>query len=71
MTAAEGTLQTKHEKIFIARPEAVDEECLMRQLGMFKQCETDEAVIRLLQKIVPTYYPNHKIDSLYSEGEAV
>jgi len=59
LTQAEGTRKTTHEKIFTAQMEKVDETWLHQQINSFQQCRTEEEVIHVLQRIIPTYHPNH------------
>jgi FlaA1/EpsC-like NDP-sugar epimerase len=59
LTQAEGTRKTNHEKIFTAQLEEVEETWLHQQIDSFQQCQTEEEVIHVLQRIIPTYHPNH------------
>ena len=61
LTAEEGVTATKHQRIFVAHLEAIEEKRLLNQIQMLEELanhlRTDE-IIRELQKIVPTYVPN-------------
>lgn len=59
LTAGEGTAHTKHDKIYEAPIEAVDEEWLETNLAHLMQCHGADAVIAGLQVLVPAYHPNH------------
>ena len=61
MTAEEGVRATKHQRIFVAHLEAIEEKRLLDQIQKLDELanhlKTDE-IINELQKIVPTYVPN-------------
>ena len=61
LTAEEGVTATKHQRIFVAHLEAIEEKRLLNQIQMLEDLanhlKADE-IIRELQKIVPTYVPN-------------
>lgn len=59
LTAGEGTAHTKHDKIYEAPIEAVDEQWLEVNLAKLMQCHGADAVIAGLQILVPAYHPNH------------
>ena len=61
LTAEEGVTATKHQRIFVAHLEAIEEKKLLGQIQQLEDLanhlKTDE-IIKELQKIVPTYVPN-------------
>jgi FlaA1/EpsC-like NDP-sugar epimerase len=61
LTAEEGVRATKHQRIFVAHLEAIEEKRLLDQIQKLDELanhlKTDE-IINELQKIVPTYVPN-------------
>ena len=59
LTAEEGTSSTMHKQIFRANLRDEDPQSLRDELAKFKNCTTDLEYIELLQKMVPTYTPNH------------
>lgn len=60
LTAEEGTAATKHEKIFVAKLDKVDELRFTRCLAQLKNTAAgdDEAIIDIFLEIVPTYQPS-------------
>ena len=68
LTASEGITATKNKKIFIAKPEEVNEEELMMQVGKLKEAAfkaNPREVIEAYKAIVPTFSPNR--DMIYNE----
>jgi FlaA1/EpsC-like NDP-sugar epimerase len=61
LTASEGITATRNRKIFIARPEEVDDEILMDQVASLEEAARmgkSHKIIKALQKIVPSFSPN-------------
>lgn len=56
LTAEEGTNATKHEKIYVANSNAIDEERLQGGLAALRQTVYDHDITDIIGKIVPTYY---------------
>ena len=68
LTASEGITATKNKKIFIAKPEEVNEEELMNQVAKLKEAAfraSPRDVIEAYKVIVPTFSPNR--DMIYNE----
>lgn len=68
LTASEGITATKNKKIFIAKPEEVNEEVLMAQIEDLKAAAlkaNPREVVEKYRVIVPTFAPNR--DMIYSE----
>ena len=68
LTASEDITATKNKKIFIAKPEEVNEEELMLQVGKLKEAAlraNPRDVIEAYKVIVPTFSPNR--DMIYNE----
>jgi FlaA1/EpsC-like NDP-sugar epimerase len=68
LTASEGITATKNKKIFIAKPEEVDEEELKQQIAKLKEAASKanpREVIEAYKVIVPTFSPNR--DMIYNE----
>ena len=68
LTASEGITATKNKKIFIAKPEEVNEEELMMQVNKLKEAAfraNPREVIEAYKVIVPTFSPNR--DMIYNE----
>ncbi len=68
LTASEGITATKNKKIFIAKPEEVNEEELMAQVENLKLAAHNSSpreVIEAFKAIVPTFSPNR--DMIYNE----
>ena len=68
LTASEGITATKNKKIFIAKPEEVNEEELMLQVEKLKEAAlraNPRDVIEAYKVIVPTFSPNR--DMIYNE----
>ena len=68
LTASEGITATKNKKIFIAKPEEVNEEELMVQIEKLKEAAlkaNPRDVIEAYKVIVPTFSPNR--DMIYNE----
>jgi FlaA1/EpsC-like NDP-sugar epimerase len=61
LTADEGVTATKHQRIFVAQMETIEEEKLLAQIkeleALANKLDT-EGIIAKLQEIVPTYKPN-------------
>ena len=57
LTAEEGTSATKHEKIYMAAINEIDERALEQCLHALKQTTSPLEVIRLLKMLVPNYRP--------------
>lgn len=55
LTAEEGTMSTKHEKIYIARLKTVNKEILYHGLLKLEMTVKPDQIIDTLSKIVPTY----------------
>lgn len=55
LTAEEGTLATKHDKIYVANLKPIDQEILYKTLAALKQADQAEDIIRLMMRIIPTY----------------
>ena len=61
LTAEEGVTATKHQRIFVAQPETIDQHKLLAQVTELRQLADqldNEKIIQKLQQIVPTYQPN-------------
>ncbi len=68
LTASEGITATRNSKIFIARPEEVDEQALMalvEKLEMAARVGKPRNIIRGFQEIVPSFAPNR--DMIHNE----
>ena len=68
LTASEGITATKNKKIFIAKPEEVDEELLMKQIADLKVASLKASPREVIEKykvIVPTFSPNR--DMIYND----
>jgi len=68
LTASEGITATRNSKIFIAKPEEVDEQALMAQvekLEMAARVGKPRNIIRGFQEIVPSFAPNR--DMIHNE----
>ena len=63
LTPQEGVTATKHQRIFVAQLETIEEEQLLSQIGELSKyadsLETDR-IIAKLQELVPTYEPNRE-----------
>ena len=59
MTAEEGTIATSHKKIFKAVLQDEDPEILHNQLKALQSLKDENAIIAQMQKMIPTYTPNH------------
>ncbi|MCZ6679351.1 MAG: nucleoside-diphosphate sugar epimerase/dehydratase [Candidatus Poribacteria bacterium] len=61
LTAQEGVTATRHQRIFVAQPEIIEEEELLTQIqgleALADRLDTD-GIVAKLQEIVPTYQPN-------------
>ena len=61
LTVQEGVTATRHQRIFVAQPETIEEEKLSAQIdrleGLANRLDT-AGIIAELQEIVPTYKPN-------------
>lgn len=71
LTASEGITATRNSKIFIARPEEVNEQELMAQvekLEIAAKAGKTRAIIRGFQEIVPSFAPNR--DMIHNEKQA-
>jgi len=62
LMAEEGLTATKHEKIFIGKPIFSDLDTLRKELDNLKRIimESDEGLVKYMEKLVPTYKPMHK-----------
>ena len=74
LTAEEGVTATKHQRIFVAHLEAIEEKELLNQIQKLNELANDlktNKIINTLQNIVPTYLPNRSfIDkSLYTNDD--
>ncbi|GAB4277426.1 MAG: nucleoside-diphosphate sugar epimerase/dehydratase [Candidatus Rifleibacteriota bacterium] len=61
LTASEGITATRNSKIFIARPEEVDEQKLCEQLSRLESAARQgkhNKIFEILQEIVPSFSPN-------------
>ena len=61
LTPQEGVTATKHQRIFVAQLETIEEEQLLSQIGelaKFADILDTDAIIAKLQELVPTYEPN-------------
>jgi FlaA1/EpsC-like NDP-sugar epimerase len=58
LTAEEGTVATKHEKIYVANLKEYPDQKLQQELINFQQASSSEEVINILGKIIPSYQPN-------------
>jgi len=68
LTASEGITATRNSKIFIAKPEEVDEQALMalvEKLEMAARVGKPRNIIRGFQEIVPSFAPNR--DMIHNE----
>lgn len=68
LTASEGITATRNSKIYIAKPEEVDEASLCEQVDKLENAAREGKpgrVIRQLQKIVPSFSPNR--DMIHSD----
>ena len=60
LTAIEGTMATRHEKIFITKPEEVDDRRLtdaLEKLERYARNGDRYKIIQTLRDIIPTYVP--------------
>ncbi|MDR3591512.1 MAG: nucleoside-diphosphate sugar epimerase/dehydratase [Negativicutes bacterium] len=55
LTAEEGSLATKHEKIYVANLKRVDEKKLHEALAFLKNADDTDKIVASLSKMVPTY----------------
>ena len=55
LTAEEGSMATKHEKIYVANLKKVDEEKLNEGLNALKNIDDADKIVNLLARLVPTY----------------
>lgn len=55
LLSEEGTSQTNHKGIFIAKPSQIDYEDLLQKIDRFDELESKEQIIEQLKVIVPTY----------------
>ncbi len=70
LTASEGITATRNRKIFIARPEEVDEAALMAQVERLEASARSgkiRGIIRGFQEIVPSFAPNR--DMIYNDRQ--
>ena len=68
LTASEGVTATKNKKIFIAKPEEIDEEEFAAQVEKLKiaaQKAKPREIIECYKAIVPNFVPNR--DMIYNE----
>lgn len=54
-TKEEGTVATKHDRIFVGQPEVISDNVLYPQLDKLRQVKTREETISILKQIVPSY----------------
>lgn len=59
LTDEEGTSNTANKSIFRAKLQEEDIEDLKKQIAFFEQEHTEQEIIEYLQKMIPTYRPNH------------
>ncbi|MFZ2959106.1 MAG: nucleoside-diphosphate sugar epimerase/dehydratase [Candidatus Ozemobacteraceae bacterium] len=82
LTAEEGIAATRNKKIFIARPEDVDESVIMPKVNeLILRAQTDERkrIVEMLQSLLPSFapdrdaifndYKSHAREDVVSEGE--
>jgi FlaA1/EpsC-like NDP-sugar epimerase len=72
LTASEGITATRNSKIFIARPEEVDEVALDKQVNKLFEAAREgkqNRIIKNLQTIVPSFSPNR--DMIHSSKKQV
>ena len=55
LTAEEGSMATKHEKIYVANLKKVDEDKLNEGLNALKNIDDADKIVNLLARLVPTY----------------
>jgi len=55
LTAEEGTMSTKHEKIYVANLRAIDEQIMLQTLQVLKAEQSADEIIRILMTLIPTY----------------
>ena len=61
LTPQEGVTATKHQRIFVAQMEIIEEEQLLsqiRELAQFAESLDTDGIIAKLKELVPTYEPN-------------
>ncbi len=61
LTPQEGVTATKHQRIFVAQMENIEEEQLLSQIGELSQLAEEldtDGIIAKFQELVPTYEPN-------------
>ncbi len=61
LTPQEGVTATKHQRIFVAQMENIEEDQLLSQIGELSQLANDldtDGIIAKFQELVPTYEPN-------------
>ena len=66
LTPQEGVTATKHQRIFVAQMENIEEEQLLSQIrGLSELADTldTEGIVKKFQEIVPTYEPNRTFAS--------
>lgn len=61
LSAEDGTDATSHEKIFTARIKEVDNAELTKKITVLAAQTDEQEIIQELQRIVPTYHPNHHL----------
>lgn len=80
LSAEEGSMATKHEKIYVANLKKVDEDKLSEVLSVLKVMEDPDKIINILAKLVPTYQGSRvrrlrviegKETAIVSEGKIV
>lgn len=66
LTPKEGVTATKHQRIFVAQMENIEEDQLLSQISELAECAEAidiEGIIEKLQDLVPTYQPNRSFIS--------
>lgn len=67
LTSEEGMSSTKHDKIYIANLNAINEESLMSGLLKLRKQVNSEDIIQMLGTLVPTYLHEEKIHKIKKE----
>ena len=74
LTPKEGVTATKHQRIFVAQMENIEEEQLLLQiseLAEFAEALDTDGIIAKLQELVPTYQPNRAFISKSDDNKQV
>lgn len=69
-TKEEGTVATKHDRIFVGKSEVVSEQILFPQLERLRQSRSREEAIAMLKEIVPSYASPNKAMNKEEEERA-